>query len=204
MMIGLYQPGSGPLHRLGVGPKLAGLFALSVAVFWINALPALLALLALAALALWSVRPPAEARAQGLWPLVPMLVLIFALQAWLDGIDPALRTCLRLAILILAAFAVSVSTRSDDLFEWVMRALGPFRRFGVDPDRIALVMALALRFVPLLAAEFADMRLAARARGVERMPVALFGAFVVRVLRFADDVAEALDGRGIPPGRDPR
>lgn len=202
MIIGIYRAGDTVLHRLPAGPKLLGLAVLSAVVFALGSIPLLAALLAGALAALVVARADGETLRAGLLPLLPMLALIFALQAVLDDPAAALVTCLRLALLAVLAFAVSLTTRTDDLLALLIRLLRRFERFGVDPERVALAIALALRFAPLVGEELAEMRLAARARGIERLRPALIGAFVVRILRFAEDVADALDMRGIGAPRD--
>lgn len=197
MIIGVYRKGASVLHRLPAGVKLAGLAGLSAVVFVIADVESLGALLLAALAALALARPDGASLRAGLVPVLPMLAIILALQLWFDTAEVAVVTCLRLAILATAAFAVSLTTRTDDLLALLIAGLRRFERFGVEPERVALAVSLALRFVPLMLDTLGEMRLAARARGVERLRPALIGAFVVRILRFAEDVADALDLRGI-------
>jgi biotin transport system permease protein len=82
----------------------------------------------------------------------------------------------------------------------VERVCAPLARVGVSPGRIGLVLAMALRFIPLLAERAARVREAHAARGGSlrgvRGTAALVVPLLVQVLRLADAVAEALDARG--------
>ena len=78
----------------------------------------------------------------------------------------------------------------------ITRLLQPARRIGVDPDRVALLLALTIRAVPVIAATLQEARDARRARGLERSTRALVTPVVVRTIRHADRVGEALAARG--------
>ena len=91
----------------------------------------------------------------------------------------------------------TLTTRVLDLLDVVERAASPLRLVGVRPDRVALLLALTLRAVPVLAATLDDVRDARRARGLERSPRALLVPLVVRTLRHADRLGEALVARGV-------
>ena len=67
----------------------------------------------------------------------------------------------------------------------------------MDPDRVALVLALTVRAVPVLAGTYAQARDARRARGLERSPRALLVPLVLRTMRHADQLGEALAARGV-------
>jgi biotin transport system permease protein len=96
-----------------------------------------------------------------------------------------------------------LTTRVVDLLEVLEWLLGPFRRLGVDPERVALVLALAIRAVPVVAGLAGQVRDAQRARGLTASPRAYAVPLVVRSLRHADALGEALVARGLddPPPR---
>jgi biotin transport system permease protein len=84
-----------------------------------------------------------------------------------------------------------------DLLDVIARVLGPARAIGVDPDRVALLLALTIRAVPVIAATLDEARDARRARGLEHSTRALVTPVVVRTIRHADRVGEALAARGV-------
>ena len=81
--------------------------------------------------------------------------------------------------------------------------LRPLRRAGVDPERVALVLALAVRTVPVLVGIGAEVQQARAARGAERSVRAFAVPFVIRSLRHADRLGEALEARGVDDSRSP-
>ena len=45
---------------------------------------------------------------------------------------------------------MTLTTRVTEMLDVLQRLLRPLRRFGVDPDRVGLVLALTIRCIPLL------------------------------------------------------
>jgi biotin transport system permease protein len=76
---------------------------------------------------------------------------------------------------------------------------GLLRPLGVNPAKLALMLALTIRFIPLLAEQVREVRMAQRARGVERSIAALFVPLLVKIFTMADDLAAALEARGYDP-----
>ena len=75
--------------------------------------------------------------------------------------------------------------------------LGPLRRVGVDAERIGLMLALAVRSIPVLVGLAEEVRQARAARGVQRSVRAFAVPFTIRALRHADRLGEALAARGV-------
>ncbi|WP_040798647.1 energy-coupling factor transporter transmembrane component T family protein [Nocardia higoensis] len=196
-MIGLYQPGNSLLHRLPAGVKLLVLFASIAAVtvtvrgpIAVGVAGAVIAVLFAVAGIGWRV-----ALAQ-LRPVVWMLAIIAVFQVLLTSPERAVVVCGVLLISVALAALVTLTTRVGDMLDAVTRALGPLRRFGVDPDRIGLLLALAIRCVPLLTAIVQEVAEARRARGLDWSMTALVTPALVRALRTADAMGEALAARG--------
>ena len=78
-----------------------------------------------------------------------------------------------------------------------MRVLRPLRRVGVDPDRVGLLLALSIRSVPVVVGIAEEVRDAQRARGLRGSPRAYAVPLVIRSLRHADALGEALAARGV-------
>ncbi len=196
-MLGSYVAGRSPLHRAPAGLKLAvlamGLLALAVA-----RRPAAVAVAAVLVGALVMVSGVGwRAFAAQLRPVLGMAVLIGAVQVWLSGPRAAVVVVGMLLVAVAAAGVVTLTTRSQDLLDALVAALRPLRVLGVDPDRVGLVLALAVRSVPVLADLAHEVVQARRARGAERSVRAFAVPFVVRALRHADRLGEALAARGV-------
>jgi hypothetical protein len=67
---------------------------------------------------------------------------------------------------------------------------------GVNPAKVSLALSLALRFIPLLYAQVHDIREAQRVRGLERNFTAIAVPLLVRTLRMANDLTDAIEARG--------
>lgn len=195
--VGLYVPGAGPLYRIPAGAKILTLLMVGVALavaadHWV-------AVGALAAsLLLYPVVGLAPRRALGvLRALWPFLLAMSLFQVLFGEWQTALRLCAQLATLVLLANLVTLTTRVRemlDLFEWMVR---PLRYVGANPDRIALVLALTIRSIPMVASAWQSAREGYRARGLSGRPHLLVVPVIVQLLRMADATGEALVARGI-------
>ena len=195
--LGSYLPGSGPLHRLRPGAKLLGLglFA-ALAIALRSPLTASIALtigVVLAVLAGLRGRDLARTLGRFLFIAVPL----FAFQAWQQGPWHAAAVVATLFALILAASALTASTAVDDTIDTITWALGPLRRFGVKPERVALAFSLVIRAIPTTLEIAHATREAARARGLGAHPRAYVTPLVVRTVAQAHLTGEALHARGI-------
>jgi biotin transport system permease protein len=140
---------------------------------------------------------PASVAAAQLWPMRWFVVLLVPLQWWTGGWRQVVVVVGTMLVTVAAAALVTLTTRVSDMLDVCVRALGPARRLGVDPERVGLALALTVRAVPVLADTFAQARDARRARGLERSPRALLVPLVLRTLRHADRLGEALAARGV-------
>ncbi|WP_040778190.1 energy-coupling factor transporter transmembrane component T family protein [Nocardia pneumoniae] len=197
-MIGVYRPGDSPLHRMPAGPKLVLLLVAIVAasVFVRSPLQVLIAAVVVAGLFALARIPWRIVLAQ-LRPLVWMVALIAVFQVLITSPARAVVVCGVLVISVALAALVTLTTRVKDLLDAVTRGLGPLRRLGVDPERIGLLLALAIRCVPLLAGIVHDVAEARRARGLQWSMTALVTPTLVRALRTADAMGDALAARGV-------
>jgi biotin transport system permease protein len=128
------------------------------------------------------------------------LVAIFVMHAVLTDLWTGTLTVLRLLTLVLAAAVVTATTRVSAMVAVVERICRPLEFVGVRPARIGLVIAMALRFIPLLVERADRIREAQAARGGSagglRGLRATVVPLLVQVLQLAHTVAEALDARG--------
>lgn len=197
MVTGLFRPGTSVLHRAGAGTKLLLLAALTTAVVAVRS-PASVgagALLVVAAYALARLGP--RAAAAQVWPLRWVVVALVPFQWWTAGWQAAVVVVGTLVVTVAGAGLVTLTTRVSEMLDVLERALWPLRHVGVSAERVALVLALAIRAVPVLAATYGQARDARRARGLERSPRALLVPLVIRTVRHADRLGEALVARGV-------
>lgn len=195
--IGLYHPGSTVIHRIPACAKLlvllVGIVAVTLLRQWWQ-----LAVAAGAVAALYAVAriPPRVAWSQ-LRPLRFLIPAVAALQVWLSGWHTATQVCGTILIAVALAALATLTTRVSAMLDALATVLCPLRHVGVDPDRIALLLATTIRCIPLVAGIVSAVTEARKARGLGFSVVALGAPVVVRSLRAADALGEALIARGV-------
>ncbi|MGU3431878.1 energy-coupling factor transporter transmembrane component T family protein [Actinomycetes bacterium M1A6_2h] len=197
-MIGLYRPGTSVLHRMPAGAKLTGLMVAIIAVLAFARTPLDIAIAAVAVAGLFAVARirPGVVLAQ-LRPMVWMLALIAVFQVILTSPSRAVVVCGGILLSVALASLVTLTTRVTAMLDTTARALGPFRRVGVDPDRVGLLLALTIRCVPLLTEIVHEVSDARKARGLQWSVTALATPVIVRALRTADALGDSLLARGV-------
>jgi biotin transport system permease protein len=132
-----------------------------------------------------------------LWTVTPILLAIGLFQWWQLGGPTAARIVLNVLVCVVAASVLTATTPVQDLLDGVVSISKPFRRFGADPERFALTIAVMLRSIPFIAGAFADVRDSARARGLERNPRALVLPVFISTVAYARQTGDALAARGL-------
>ena len=197
MLLGLYQPGTTWLHRTPAGAKLLALVLFSLVVVIVRGPWSGAAFLGVSiVLTVWSTKR-LRAVLLSLRGIAIIAVLLGGYQAWQRGWPVAIEVVADLFALVLASLVLTATTPLDEMLETLTRALGPFRRLGVDPERVSLAFSLMLRAVPETLTLGREPREAAKARGLERSPRANLVPFAIRVVAQARETGEALDARGI-------
>jgi biotin transport system permease protein len=196
-VIGLYRPGTSPVHRAPAGVKLVLLAIGSVLLAALRSPTAVGVgcLLVLGGYLLAGFGPREPVRQ--ILPLRWIVLLLLPFQWWTAGWQAAVVVVGTLMALVAAAGLVTLTTRVTALLDLLQVLLQPLRRVGVQPERVSLLLALTIRAVPVLVDTLSDVRDARRARGLERSPRALLVPVVLRTMRHADRLGEALVARGV-------
>lgn len=196
-MIPLYRPGTGCLHRVPAGVKLASL-ALSAIVIMAAVHDLVSAGIALSATALLYVAAGFHDATilRETWRLRWLILVLGAALAVFVSPEVAVVNTSRVVVLILLAALLTLTTPVGALLDTLHRLLRPLRPLGVNADAVALTLLLTLTLVPFIADVLSQVRAAHAARGVRMGRHALLPV-VVRVLRHADDVGDALSARGL-------
>lgn len=227
LTIGQYFPGKSFLHRLDPRTKILAVIFLSVAIFLPKAWPgyALAALVCLGAVALAQV--PIKFILRGLKPIMIFLAItvvfnafltpgeaLFKIGSWAvtkEGLILSLVAAIRLILLVVTASLLTLTTSPIRLTDGFERLLRPFAPLGVPAHELALMMTIALRFIPTLTdeadrimraqaargADFQSGNLMNRIRGLIPVMVPLF----VAAFRRADELATAMEARGYRGGQ---
>lgn len=184
------------LHRVPAGIKLAGLAVLSALLLPVGDWRILAGALATIAVVYAGFGRAGVARLVMLRPLLPLLAVIGGLQSITGDWNAGIVIVMRLVTMLLLADLVSMTTTMSALMDVLAPAFRVLRPLGVNPRKMALAVALVLRFVPVLMTRWRAREEAWKARTHRRIPPRLVAAFVADSLQLADRVAEALDARG--------
>ena len=224
--VGQYFPGHSLMHRIDPRVKILGVTLLSVAIFLPKAWPGYLAVVLFTFLALWLSQVPFLMILRGLRPILIFLLItalfnifltpgeavfrIWKLTATREGLILSILTSARLVLLVTIASLLTLTTSPIRLTDGLERLLRPLKPIGVPAHELALMMTIALRFIPTLTeeadrimraqmargAELQSGGIAARVKGLIPVLVPLF----VAAFRRADDLATAMEARGYRGG----
>jgi biotin transport system permease protein len=196
-LFGTYRPSGSPLEAVSVGWKYVLLLALTIPAIvvgrWWFSLGAVLVAVAILVWAKVGVR-----RAVGLGlGMVVVCALIVAVQAFAGQVMAGVVIVENLVLALYATRLLTLTTPIPELVDGIATACRPLRLIRVDPDRIALAVAVMLRSLPHLLGAFDDVRDAMTARGLRRNPVAYVAPVVVRAVAYAHATGDALAARGL-------
>lgn len=192
-----YVPGRSWLHRAPLWAKFVGVVAAGAASFVL--LDWRVSILALGAVVTaWLSAGLGIRRLVASWKLVvPLAAVLLAFQWWQQGPATAARIVANLLLCFVAAGLLTATVPLRDLLDGVAALARPFRRFGADPERFALAIAIMIRSIPVLAGSFAEVGDSARARGLERSVRARTVPVVLSAVAYARRTGDALAARGL-------
>ncbi len=179
--IGQYVKGDSVLHRLDPRTKIFGMLAIMVALFFVNNWIGLLYAAVVVFAVLFASQVPLKFYIRGVKPLRWILLFTAAIQIFLtpgeiiwqwgilhitaEGVRLAIFMCVRLVLLVMTTSVLTLTTTPIVLTDAVENLLSPFKRIGVPAHELAMMMTIALRFIPLLADETEKIMAAQKARG---------------------------------------
>ncbi|MDZ4170057.1 MAG: energy-coupling factor transporter transmembrane component T [Coriobacteriia bacterium] len=219
---GQYVGGDSPVHRLEPRVKIGVTAAFTVALFAFDTWAGLLAatLVVVGAVALSGVAPRLVVR--GLVPVAWLLVFTVVANAVvleaegalvtlgplsieLEGLLRGLFFAGRILVLVAGTSLVTLTTSPVDLTDALARLMRPLRVVRFPADDAAMMLSLALRFIPTTAEEGERIIIAQTARGASfdkggpitraRAWVPVLVPLFVRLFRRADDLAIAMESR---------
>ena len=219
--LGQYFPGDSPIHRLDPRAKLIAMICYIVALFlgqWFVTYAVLFLVLAIV-VAVSTVKPKALLR--GLKPVVFILVFTAVLNIfytpgealasfWIftitrEGIVHAFFMVVRIIMLITCTFLLTYTTSPLALTDGLESLLGPLKKLRVPVHELAMMMSIALRFIPTLIEETDKIMSAQRARGADfdsgnlvqraKALIPLLVPLFISAFRRADELATAMECR---------
>jgi biotin transport system permease protein len=194
-VLSLYAAQPTWLHRVPAGPKLAVLCILGTALLLVGDLAWLTAGCALAIALFASLGMPAWRSVRRLRSVLVMAVLIAAFHAWMGSPALGAASALRLVTGIVLATMLTLTTRFDALLDVLEAVLRPLQSLGVPTARLAMALALVLRFIDVFHGQWQRLDDAHRARTGRAGGLRLLAPLTLRTLQTADRVADALAAR---------
>lgn len=220
---GQYVRVESPVHRLDARTKIGVTFAFTIALF---AVESWLGLAVVAAVALGAValsRVPLALAARGLRPIAWLLAFTVIVNALLPaqrsetlaqigplaidaaGLERGLFFAVRILLLVLGTSVVTLTTSPVALTDALAQIMRPLGRLRFPVDDAAMMMSIALRFMPTTAEEAERIVVAQTARGARfdrggivaraKAWVPVLVPLFVRLFRRADDLAVAMESR---------
>jgi len=184
-------------HRLPAGLKL-GALALATTILFGLATPLALALAAGGVAGLYASGGRSFARTglRLLRPLWPFVLIVATWHLWTGDPAVGLVIVLRMVAAVGLANFVTLTTRLSDMlavFQWLAR---PLQVLGLSPRRLALAVALVIRFIPVMLDRLTLIGESWRARSPHRPRWRILVPATLAALDDADRAAEALRARG--------
>lgn len=196
--LGYYRPGSSILHRTPAGLKFLALLLMAVGLTVFRGVLGTSIALGLVLLLTLTTRVSFKDFLRLMRSFIFVVVVLFGFHVWQSGVVHAYVVVGALLALILAANLITITTPTQELLDMLVRALRPFRFIGVNPEAVAFAVALVLRTIPLIFEVARETREAAKARGLERNPRALLVPLLIRTVKHAQNLGDALQARGLP------
>ena len=195
-MISLFMSRKTWLHRIAAGHKLVFLLAASVVLLPLQDFAQVLIAAGCVSALYHSIGLGWRPQVESLAPVLPFIAAIALLHLLSGSLQQGGIALLRLLTLLMLANLVSMTTRMTDMMAAMMPVLKPLVLIGIPPRRVALAVALMLRFVPVFMSIIESLKEAWRARSARRAGWRLIAPFLLQALSTADGVAEALQARG--------
>lgn len=219
--LGQYFPGTSFLHQLDPRCKIIATLIVIVAIFLAESLPAYGLITVFILLCFFISHLPLKLILKSLKPLWVIIILTMGIHVFTtsgtviwqwgilhitwEGIRQGALMTARFIYLIVFSSLLTYTTSPIVLTDGIEHLLNPFRRIGVPAHELAMMMTIALRFIPTLLEETDRIMKAQTARGANftsgsimqrgRNMIPLLVPLFVSAFRRADDLATAMEAR---------
>ena len=220
--IGQYYPADSLIHKLDPRVKLSGTMIFLIAVFIFRGIPAFVLITLFLAGVIRISRVPFAYMVKGLKPIVLLAVITSLFNLFLtdgttviwqwkflhitqEGLVLAVKMVFRLLYLILGTSVMTLTTTPNRLTDGLEKSLRPLQRLHVPVHEVSMMMAIALRFIPILVEEADKIMRAQMARGADfdnknlikkaKALIPLLVPLFVSAFRRANDLAMAMEAR---------
>ena len=221
IMIGQYFPGDSFLHRMDARVKILLLLILLIEVFVFTSAPVYLLMTGITFLLIMISKVPVRMVLRSLKPLWWIILFTFVLhlfshpgreiyRIWQfvitqEGVEQGALISVRLMLLIVLSTLLTFTTSPLKLTDALESLLSPFKRLGLPAHELAMMMTIALRFIPTLISETDKIMKAQQSRGADfvtgsimsrlKNMVPILVPLFLSAFRRADDLALAMEAR---------
>lgn len=219
--LGQYYPGNSVVHKLDARTKIIATFLYIVELFIVNSFRGFLIAGIFLFLVIGLSRVPVKFIFRGLTAVFLIIAFTFLINLFMvdgrilwqwkflsisyEGLNRAFFMAVRLVLLIIGSSLMTLTTKPIELTDGLEKLLKPLSKIGVPSHEIALMMTIALRFIPTLMEETDKIIKAQQARGADfesgnilRRAKALIPILIplfISSFRIAQDLALAMEAR---------
>lgn len=219
--IGQYFPGTSLIHKLDPRIKIIIVALFIASLFFVVSFIPYIFIVLFIGLVIYVARLPLKFIIKGLKPLVFIILITFAINLFLtkgevlvelgpltitkEGLRQSVFMALRLIFLITGTSLLTLTTSPIALTDGIERLLSPFKKLGLPAHELAMMMTIALRFIPTLLEETDKIMKAQMARGADfesgnilsraKNLVPLLVPLFINAFRRADELATAMEAR---------
>lgn len=220
--LGQYFPGNSIIHQLDPRTKLLATIALIVFVFLAQGFSGFIAITAFILTVTAISRIRVKFLLRGVKPILFIILFTFVLNLFfqtqgtvlvklgfikitVEGLKTAFFTAIRLILLVVSSQLLTLTTSPISLTDGIESLLSPLKKFRFPAHEIAMMMSIALRFIPTLMDEAGKIMKAQKARGADfengnliqraKAMVPLLVPLFVGSFRRADELALAMEAR---------
>ncbi|MFV0314227.1 MAG: energy-coupling factor transporter transmembrane component T family protein [Anaerotignum sp.] len=220
--IGQYYPVDSPIHRLDARVKLTITFIYIITLFAVNSFTGYFFVVAVLGIVIAASKIPLKFMLKGIKSI--MVIILFTafinlfmtpgesiiwewkfLTLTVEGIILATKMCIRLVLLIIGSSVLTLTTTPIQLTDGIEYILRPFKKIGVPAHEIAMMMTIALRFIPTLLDETDKIMKAQQARGADfdtgnlmqkaKSLIPILVPLFISAFRRAEELAMAMEAR---------
>ena len=226
---GQYYPANSLMHRLDPRVKILLTVGLIVLCFVARIAPSLLLVALLTGILLLCTRVPVKMYLKTLKPISPVILITSVInavyvssgtplfQVWritvtTGGVLTAVYMSVRICLLIMSSSMLTYTTTPTDLTDAIERLLTPLKWIRLDVHSLAMMMTIALRFIPTLIEETEKIMSAQKARGADvesggllsriRALIPILIPLLISSFRRASELADAMECRCYHGGDD--
>ena len=219
--LGQYYQTDSLLHRLDPRVKLVGTLVYIISLFIVNTFSGyFVCALSLGAM-IWISNVPFGYIVRGMKAILILLLITMAFNMFLtpgellvqigflkitrEGLLFAVKMAIRLTLLVIGSSLMTLTTTPNQLTDAIESLLNPLKRFHVPVHEIAMMMSIALQFIPILMEETDKIMKAQIARGADfesknlikkmKSLVPLLVPLFISAFRRANDLAMAMEAR---------